>query len=38
VGDHAVNTAEDGIFLEGAADIRHLGPKKAAEEIKASSS
>ncbi|MDF1657208.1 MAG: phosphate signaling complex protein PhoU [Verrucomicrobiales bacterium] len=35
VGDHAVNIAEDGIFLESAADIRHLGPKLAAEEIDA---
>ena len=33
VGDHAVNIAEDGIFLESATDIRHLGPEKAAEEI-----
>ena len=33
VGDHAVNIAEDGIFLEAAADIRHLGPEKAIEEI-----
>ncbi|MCG8599265.1 MAG: phosphate signaling complex protein PhoU [Verrucomicrobiales bacterium] len=36
VGDHAVNIAEDGIFLESATDIRHLGPEKAAEEIEAS--
>lgn len=35
VGDHAVNIAEDGIFLESAADVRHLGPEKAAEEIEA---
>lgn len=35
VGDHAVNIAEDGIFLESAADVRHLGPKRAAEEIDA---
>ncbi len=33
VGDHAVNIAEDGIFLESATDIRHLGPKRAAERI-----
>ena len=33
VRDHAVNIAEDGIFLESATDIRHLGPEKAAEEI-----
>lgn len=37
VGDHAVNIAEDGIFLESAADIRHLGPELAAEEIDAQS-
>jgi len=35
VGDHAVNIAEDGIFLESATDIRHLGPERAAEEIEA---
>jgi phosphate transport system protein len=35
VGDHAVNIAEDGIFLESATDVRHLGPIKAAEEIDA---
>jgi len=35
VGDHAVNIGEDGIFLESAADVRHMGPKKAAEEIDA---
>lgn len=35
VGDHAVNIAEDGVFLESATDIRHLGPKRAAEEIEA---
>lgn len=35
VGDHAVNIAEDGIFLESATNVRHLGPKKAAEEIDA---
>ena len=33
VGDHAVNIAEDGVFVEAATDIRHLGPEKAAEEI-----
>lgn len=36
VGDHAVNIAEDGIFLESATNVRHLGPEKAAEEIEAS--
>lgn len=36
VGDHAVNIAEDGIFLEEATDVRHLGPEKAAAEIEAS--
>jgi phosphate transport system protein len=35
VGDHSVNIAEDGIFLETAKDIRHLGHEKAAEQIKA---
>ncbi|MDF1825690.1 MAG: phosphate signaling complex protein PhoU [Verrucomicrobiales bacterium] len=35
VGDHAVNIAEDGIFLESATDVRHLGPKRAAAEIEA---
>ena len=35
VGDHAVNIAEDGIFLEAAADVRHLGPELAAQEIDA---
>jgi hypothetical protein len=30
-----VNIAEDGIFLESAADVLHLGPEKAAEEIEA---
>tara|TARA_R110002096_G_scaffold332034_2_gene526081 strand:- start:677 stop:1384 length:708 start_codon:yes stop_codon:yes gene_type:complete len=35
VGDHAVNIAEDGIFLESAADVRHLGPVEAAAEIEA---
>lgn len=35
VGDHAVNIAEDGIFLESATDVRHLGPRRAAEEIDA---
>ncbi len=35
VGDHAVNIAEDGIFLESATDVRHLGPKRAAEQIDA---
>lgn len=33
VGDHAVNIAEDGIFLEAATDIRHLGPERASEKI-----
>jgi len=33
VGDHAVNIGEDGIFLESAADVRHLGPAAAAERI-----
>lgn len=33
VGDHAVNIAEDGIFLESATDVRHLGPERAAEKI-----
>ena len=33
VGDHAVNIAEDGIFLESAADVRHLGPEKALAKI-----
>lgn len=33
VGDHAVNIGEDGIFLESAADIRHLGPVAAARQI-----
>lgn len=33
VGDHAVNIAEDGIFLESAADVRHLGPEKALARI-----
>ena len=37
VGDHAVNIAEDGIFVESAADIRHLGPKKAAVEVEENS-
>jgi len=36
VGDHGVNIAEDGIFLESAADVRHLGPERAAEEIESS--
>lgn len=36
VGDHSVNIAEDGIFLESATDVRHLGPRRAAEEIKTS--
>ena len=35
IGDHAVNIGEDGIFVESAADIRHMGPKRAAEEIEA---
>lgn len=35
VGDHSVNIAEDGIFLESATDVRHLGPKRAAAEIDA---
>lgn len=35
VGDHSVNIAEDGIFLEEATDVRHLGPAKAAAEIEA---
>ncbi|MEX2579754.1 MAG: phosphate signaling complex protein PhoU [Verrucomicrobiales bacterium] len=35
IGDHAVNIAEDGIFLEEATDVRHLGPERAAEEIEA---
>lgn len=35
VGDLSVNIAEDGIFLETATDIRHLGPEKAAEQLKA---
>jgi phosphate transport system protein len=35
VGDLSVNIAEDGIFLETATDIRHLGPDKAAEQLKA---
>lgn len=35
VGDHAVNIAEDGIFLESAADVRHLGPERAAAAIDA---
>lgn len=34
VGDLSVNIAEDGIFLETATDIRHLGPDKAAEQLK----
>ncbi len=33
VGDHAVNIGEDAIFLESAADVRHLGPEGAAREI-----
>jgi len=33
VGDHAVNIGQDGIFLESAADVRHLGPVAAAERI-----
>lgn len=33
VGDHSVNIGEDGIFLESAADVRHMGPKMAAKEI-----
>lgn len=35
IGDHAVNIGEDGIFLESATDVRHLGPAKAAERIEA---
>lgn len=35
IGDHAVNIGEDGIFLESAADVRHMGPRRAAEEIEA---
>lgn len=37
IGDHAVNIAEDGIFMESAADVRHLGPSLAAKEIEATS-
>ncbi|MEM9284192.1 MAG: phosphate signaling complex protein PhoU [Verrucomicrobiota bacterium] len=37
VGDHSVNIAEEGIFLETAANIRHLGPDRAVEEIEAQS-
>ncbi len=31
VGDHAVNIAEDAVFLANAEDIRHLGHKRAAK-------
>ncbi|MEM9018520.1 MAG: phosphate signaling complex protein PhoU, partial [Verrucomicrobiota bacterium] len=37
VGDHSVNIGEDGIFLESAEDVRHLGPKKAAEKLDSTS-
>ena len=30
VGDHSVNIAEDTVFSEKAADIRHLGPEETA--------
>lgn len=33
VGDHAVNIAEDGIFAETAADVRHLGQEKAEQVV-----
>jgi len=36
VGDHCVNIGEDAIFRESAADVRHLGPERAAEEIEQS--
>lgn len=35
VGDLSVNIAEDGIFLETATDIRHLGHDEAAQRLKA---
>jgi phosphate transport system protein len=34
VGDHAVNIAEDAVFLANAEDIRHLGHKRAAKRLR----
>ena len=33
VGDHSVNIAEDTIFAEKAADVRHMDTEEATEEI-----
>ncbi len=32
VGDHAVNIAEDAVFVESATDIRHVGPEALSDE------
>lgn len=33
IGDHAINIAEDAVFLINAEDIRHLGAKRAAKRL-----